>query len=76
MSMASVATCPSVSSREQRSLRGSCSRERLTRAYQLLKRLSQHVTINPLPAPGIVVGAVHGRLSTRAAARGAPGAAW
>ena len=34
---------------------------------------------NPLPAlpyPGIVVGAVHGRRGTRAAARGAPGAAW
>ena len=32
--------------------------------------------INPLPYPGIVVGAVHGRRGTRAAARGAPGAAW
>ena len=31
---------------------------------------------NPLPAPGIVVGAVHGHRGTRAAARGAPGAAW
>ena len=31
--------------------------------------------LNPLPAPGIVVGAVHGRRGTRAAARGAPGAA-
>ena len=30
---------------------------------------------NPL-IPGIVVGAVHGRRVTRAAARGAPGAAW
>ena len=35
---------------------------------------SEH--LNPLPAPGIVVGAVHGRRGTRAAARGAPGAAW
>ena len=31
---------------------------------------------NPLATPGIVVGAVHGRRGTRAAARGAPGAAW
>ena len=30
----------------------------------------------PTPPPGIVVGAVHGRRGTRAAARGAPGAAW
>ena len=33
-------------------------------------------SINPIPAPGIVVGAVHGRQGTRAAARGAPGVAW
>ena len=32
--------------------------------------------LNPLPPPGIVVGAVHGRRGTRAAARGAPGIAW
>ena len=34
------------------------------------------LVFNPIPAPGIVVGAVHGRRGTRAAARGAPGAAW
>ena len=33
-------------------------------------------TVNPLPYPGNVVGAVHGRRGTQAAARGAPGAAW
>ena len=32
--------------------------------------------VNPLPPPGNVVGAVHGRRGTRGAARGAPGAAW
>ena len=35
-----------------------------------------HGLINPLPTPGNVVGAVHARRGTRAAARGAPGAAW
>ena len=46
---------------------------------QLTPRSSPYrvmVMVNPLPAPGIVVGAVHGRRGTRAAARGAPGAAW
>ena len=38
--------------------------------------VSPELSFNPLPSPGIVVGAVHGRRGTRAATRGAPGAAW
>ena len=49
---------------------------RARRDHQRPARRHRFIRFNPLPPPGNVVGAVHARRGTRAAARGAPGAAW